>query len=704
MTAEPPPTFHNPYTFIPAPPRSGPAAAGQLGDAAPLGHARYHDEAWTGVLRVELEVVTPLALPDPARAAWDARTGHRGLPVRTRDGKPLIAPTAIKGMIRSAYETVTNSRLGVFTSGRERLAFRQDAHTGADAMPVMIRNGRVRFVETAWLPRYVKQRRGRTWVRDRGGEPRLTYIDDPAAVPRHGDRAYAELTIRPHGSGRFGFFQVTRIARRRSALPDGFVVRGAVWVSNDNIENKHDERFFFPLPAEEEEPELTDRLRQRWQRIRRWRDMKLEPGLIEAWDELMRSYAAEADRELAARRRTGQPADDRLDLPGGKSRDALSRHVITPPSLTDGSLTLAFAHVKESPGGVEITGLFPVHVSRQLHPKAPKEFLDPSLRPATSIERLSPADRVFGWVSEGREAANRRRPAHRGQVRIGPVVPRDDVRVASFAEGLPLPILSSPKPHQARFYLGVRDPRQGSAPQPPGPKGSAGYDKPEGKALRGRKAYWHHAGLPDSYWAAPEDPTPIAGRHREYVRPGRERDDQNVSLQGWVEPGGQFTFDVRVTNLTGVELGALLWLLTHEEHHHRLGAARPLGFGSVRLRLTGCELSTGAELRDGYARLGRPRRSGPEVASGLIDQFTGAAAAAYGRAFGQIPFIEAFEAVGRGRAEPVHYPRLAQRPDPRGENFKWFVASERNGGRSLPAATDRRGLPYEPDRGGRAGA
>ena len=69
-----------------------------------------------------------------------------------------------------------------------------------------------------------------------------------------------------------------------------------------------------------------------------------------------------------------------------------------------------------------------------------------------------------------------------------------------------------------------------------------------------------------------------------------------------------------------------------------------------------------------------------------------------------MPFIEAFLAAARGHADslPTHYPRTTQAPDPAGENFKWFVANEKEGkspkGRklSLPSLDADTGLTYDP--------
>ena len=71
--------------------------------------------------------------------------------------------------------------------------------------------------------------------------------------------------------------------------------------------------------------------------------------------------------------------------------------------------------------------------------------------------------------------------------------------------------------------------------------------------------------------------------------------------------------------------------------------------------------------------------------------------------FNELPFISGFLQVLRGPKKdvPIHYPRIPDphlgcRPNPEGENFRWFVNNERGNKLALPAVTDEKGLPYQP--------
>lgn len=157
------PAFHNPYNFVPAPPRK--TNHPELGDHEPIGHHVLHPDRYTGVIRVKMRAVTPLLIPDAANAV-DVGDEHMSFPVRLdADGKPYIPPTSVKGMIRSAYEAITNSRLAVFpgteASGRRnatghgmRLAFRRPARVEVVPARVELRDDHqliLRILSQLWL-------------------------------------------------------------------------------------------------------------------------------------------------------------------------------------------------------------------------------------------------------------------------------------------------------------------------------------------------------------------------------------------------------------------------------------------------------------------------------------------------------------------------------------------------------------------------
>lgn len=126
----------NPYTFIPTPPREGLPSG--LGNGAPAPHGVMEPATqWSGWLTLHLVTRTPLLLPDPETASLGADE-HPTYPVRQGpDGQPLLHGASVKGALRSAYETVTGSRYGVFRGHDRALAYRRPA-TKPDLIPARV--------------------------------------------------------------------------------------------------------------------------------------------------------------------------------------------------------------------------------------------------------------------------------------------------------------------------------------------------------------------------------------------------------------------------------------------------------------------------------------------------------------------------------------------------------------------------------------
>jgi len=333
----------------------------------------------------------------------------------------------------------------------------------------------------------------------------------------------------------------------------------------------------------------------------------------------------------------------------------------------------------------------------------PSDLLPESVKPAGRFDELSPADRVFGWVRPGttREHNKLRNgpTAVRGQLRVGAVrcLSHESEAKRRFDEpGLPLSILSTPKPQQARFYVAKCN--KGEAQERGLSKRAAGYRK--GKGLRGRKFYPHHRNLPDDYWSQPL-------QHREYTRAHmqdkqQQRSDQNYSILEWVQPGTEFTFNLHIQNLSAVELGALIWILDLPDGHYlRLGGGKPLGFGSVSLNIDNFAVRRGEGIRARYSGWDIESSAG-DVPGEAVKRFQDAVCRAYstgGQGFNEVPFIAAFLVACKGFDDdlPIHYPRTLH-DGPGDESFKWFVANEREGARyTLPDLVSDTGLPLLPD-------
>ena len=676
--------FANPYYFLPMMDRA--AFKDGLADQAPVGHERLMPGRFSGTLSVKLTVETPLLLVDRGTPNGDGHTTHGVL----MDGdRPLLASSSVRGMLRSAYEAITNSRFGVFpgslakdgepaTGNGKRLGLRLRARSALDAVPVRIENGpnglQARLLNgTSPISKDGKLASGpqfAAWVGTYRWTPR------GRATVGHRDRVRAWVTPWKHQRN-FTFWNVeelliggtnpvgppsgpVRPVGQRSG-PDSWAspqwVEGWLCDNGRNMSNKHDERLFFDLGT----PDYAT----------------LGSEAIEQWRELIADYRAIHVDE------TGPSA-----MPGC----VFSRHITAPRNeevLQDGDL--AYAVLGKQGSGWSVKELYPVMISRKLHARSPLEALPPSLQPAKTLVELSPADRVFGWVSQ-QSGKRDDVPAYRGQVAIGPVECTDDnaVEPVGGPEGLPLAILGQPKPHQGRFYAGNS---QGRAQVEGGTKADRGYNG----RLRGPKAYPHHRDLANDHWSAePEDDgTAAPGRFREHLRYGGERDSQNRSIRGWVRKGTLFTFQLRVTNLSRIELGALAWLLGLPEGHFlRLGLGKPLGFGSVRAELDGDpRIAEGTEWAAGLAAWGdRPALIDLTALATMASEFEAAITAA------NPEILPTFRRVAEGLPGlAVHYPRGTAEPQDSQAIYEWFGENEEGGKLSLLDVIDSQpGLPRNP--------
>jgi CRISPR-associated protein (TIGR03986 family) len=709
--AQPQGDFYNPYNFVPAPPVMH---AEGLGQGGPKGHARYHDGHYSGTIDIEIEAKTPLLIPDTSQVEI-AENGHQTFPLLTgADGLPLLRPTSLKGALRAAYEAITNSRFGIFAGHGERLARRMDAGEGLKAVPARIAdNGKIEFFRgkqasfrierdqgmyAAWFRAYDNRGRNQsgpaydrdyrleytgTGERAKHGEPCAVLLE---LIDRERFKYWSVVEIRRgHATGdltplaqaaRLRRPDLGRFHRRTGQFIHGW---GYVCISGQNIDRKHDERVFF-VPAGQKPLE---------------RDLNGER--LKEWTRLVEDYRDKAERDLKKRKDKRIPPDAYL---GGKPGEtAHSRHVYEKGAEKLNAGDLCYTRVDAS-GNVE--GLYPVMIARELGEAPPDDFLHDTLKPAQKLDELSPADRVFGWVRQSKESKSETHGAFKGQLRIACVRCESSKQdsVQEFARpGLPLAILSTPKPEQARFYL-AKD-KNGTPFDKGAERNVAAYVKPGVNGLRGRKVYPHHI-IDEEYWknphmkakaadADPKTPQEFGKGFIEYVRVAESRDklrdDQNRSITGWVKPGAKFSARIEVTNLSKEELGALLWLLSlPEDYYHRLGGGKPLGFGSAAIKITGTDIASGAEMKEDYRSLATSPPTRP-LSQQMLDSFKtayqDALAAAYGKKFDDLHFIKAFLNAAKGFGRPIHYPRTTKEPNAAGENFKWFVENNKKDGPKL---------------------
>jgi CRISPR-associated protein (TIGR03986 family) len=667
--------FHNPYNFVPALPRNKIPADNELGDRQPVGHDRYLPGYWSGNIQVKLTTKTPLLIPDASRMT--SNNDHKTYPMRILDDKPYLPPTSIKGMLRAAYEAVTNSRLSVFVEHDDRLFYRMSAGEGLSLVPAIVEGNRLKLMRgstnvypkekngrwnipnnlmyAAWLPSYHRNPRNNL------AHPNLQHGDRVRVwIEQYQKKDQYEKVMFKH----WRVLQIVPFDRTLGTRPNPgtatekyspvenetiIKVEGYLCITGKNIKGKHDERVFFNISETEDyQYSLTE--------------------LSQDWEYLIKDY-----QQLHENEKRDEGLEWSRQVIGGDQEFRL---------VDPNRPTLCYAFVDTNDGKNQITALYPVMISRAIYDLSPSEILSPNddsnnLKPATSIDKLSPADRVFGWVNQNGNGA------YRGNLRISDVQCKTPDPIQDLGIGLPLAILGQPQPQQGRFYA-AKDNK--GTPVDKGISKQELYQENQG--LRGRKVYPHNKNLPANYWDNPlEDRTQTnnAGTFQEYRRPRKagaeQQDNQNRSITAWVKPDVTFEFKIEVTNLSSVELGALLWLLALPENYfHRLGGAKPLGFGSVTLAVDWdrSSLQTGDELKQFYSSLIPSSRAPTFNCAKSIDDFKQAVKEGYQKEFAEVTFIKAFcqAAQGFSDGKPIHYPRINAKPDPDGKSFEWFTNNE----------------------------
>ncbi len=679
----------NPYTFIPTPPRTG--LPPELGDGLPLPHGVIDPETqWSGWLTLRLVTRTPLLLPDPEAVTRDADE-HPTYPVRMgTDGMPLLHGASVKGALRSAYETVTGSRYGVFRGHGRALAYRRPA-SGEDRPHVT-------------PARVESDGHGGLGFRLCRQPPLPVPLYDPPPSPgQHGPRrktraigAAADLIARPDGTldwgqlhgrevwyttrnaGRPGKTRtlVDQVALTSDEQPDGAAGRGWPSITGRSIEQKASERLF--VPAGERPIPVEERHHVLWHAVlASYRDAAEHnsPGVDTAGNELDRSRHVVGDGDVPERLTEG----DLVYL-----------------DMTDPSVQRGAPHGRHRPPAAPrtVTAIYPVMIGRLPYQSPPSELLDESLHPAADLGELSSADRLFGWAPPESRRGRRSSSGYRGRLRVESVRCRTaDWLVDHRPGGVTLAPLSSPKPTQFRFYAASD---QAGTPVPRAARKDEGY----GGGLRGRKAYWYPNPAPDGYWVP--GARLAGGRFQEWREPPEASRSQTSTHLGWVREGTEFAVRLFLDGVPGPELGHLLWLAAQEGCVLQLGAGKPFGFGAVQVSIDwpGTELRTGEALRGCWLDLLRPEPSTREQAEALADEF--------GELTASNPVLAAAVAAWRkvalGTAEPAHYPRT--QPEPEAETYRWFVANERienrqvSYGFALPhALEDDQRLPLLPPGG-----
>ena len=282
--------------------------------------------------------------------------------------------------------------------------------------------------------------------------------------------------------------------------------------------------------------------------------------------------------------------------------------------------------------------------------------VDPELTPFhPGRAKVTLAERVFGLVEEkeGEELRNGLRL--KGRVRFSPGLAAGEVPELPEVR---LKELSSPKPPSPALYF--REPQGGNSYI------AKNKLKPGKYWPQGRKAYLHH-------------PNAINGVAKPWENPGQFVPKRHVKISPWAK-GSQWRFEIRFDNLNQLELGMVLYALSPcEEFRHKIGMGKPLGLGSIHMKVERVRL-VNRERRYSADGWGESRYGADFAWQPLREEFRG----------GMIPEVRAaIEEIGNPAklqaGTEITYPRVMGQ---RGEEdlYEWFVSNDQQRDESLQVA------------------
>lgn len=686
--------FFNPYNFVRYLPE--PQSLKKDGEAALLWRCepQPHDQpvGLHGKITCTLTAQTPLFVSDGKPIGMDK--GHPTYEFNSENGVKVIPGSGVRGTVRTVFEAITNSCFA--TINNKPLSYRLGPNLAGYLVPARVEEkndvwGLRLLTGTAQLSTsqkptelypasirlYKALRPSGKFVNNRPQPPvdlsSLGRVQHPSDL--HKKTCWAVL-LRMKFPPAYRVIAVATdqaqanlaLQKIKNGLPAGantIIKSGYLCITNQNIDNKASDRFFFdggtgspkviPLPE----------------------DVRIK------YSDLVGDYQDRHKDEVD--QRIKDHLDPRIPVPGSRDEPGFSRFILNREDryLQDGDLV--YVMLRGSWPNVQLEFIVPVSIPRVAYQRGPADLLPKHLQHCKSYDALCPACRTFGWIKdEGSEPDEK--SAYRGRVQFSSAVCTKPMPLSPMR----LSILGSPKPTTTRFYL--VDPN-GKAGQGRSDE-AVGYDGNGGKnRLRGRKIYRNFR--MDNHFALSGAAT-----------------NQNRTIEDPEGVGSQFKFTVRFDNLFPAELGALLWALTLGGLGvHKFGLGKPLGMGSAAVVVDSLEIK---DLQQWYRSLDFQTGVNNEkdwdqyirnfqeemVYLYSVDANNKAGADLTQRFLALDPIKDMLSLVGNELPQlSVHYP-FSPEPGSKG-SFEWFVGNKRVNGprRELDLAAEDHGLPFINKRG-----
>lgn len=610
----------------------------------------------SGFIDVEIKTMTP-TLPgfktrDGAIAVPSASGNPHGA-ISIRDA--FIPATALKGMLSSAYEAVTMSRLRIFDKQHKRLySHRPPARTAQSSYPTFLT-----YTEGKWEVVFGFEKKELNTIFQAGEDcPQYVGLIDSTAgengyadvetlrnnFPHLSDIQYNDKTIETKNGASRKIATAIR-ARNRQNLSEtfdkerqhnffshrGFVVRTRP-DDNQTVNSKRKRyEFIFPFVRSGQEKDVYR--------------MNVSEPLIENLISVLHDYAQNA---LDETQRLGYSTHPTKQSKKNKAiQSALSNtprliHEYLKPKLSKGLPPSAIDvsdetienylkdKIKEiqdngAPGipvfasitlnqenkSLELTSIKISPVGRTIGKDSVSAYQlarDKNIDPPYSLDTTTPGDTLWGFVPPDNDNNDTLTGGLRGRITVKAARYEDS---SSSSPNTASPLL---KIHQPPYFITLASPKpRAGVPYLRNPDGRNVENRLHGEQrknpiprertfLRGqtliRKVYPTHQQLIKEQEVIPESSPNIAMASK---------------VISWIEPGTKFRSRIHFTNLSNRELAVLLWLLQPTslakgkgeaaEGYHHIGFGKPLGMGTVRVKATLCHVLIGSQLAAQYKTL-----------------------------------------------------------------------------------------------------
>jgi len=607
-----------------------------LDQCPPPPHDRY--VGFTGKITCTLTTETPLFISDAEKIEkqpcenGDEHKTYRFFQHEADNHRYILPASSLRGMIRNVFEAATNSCMAIFDYER-RLQFRAET----------------KFANNIKKSVGVVRALAKEASADEPERPGEIILCKTAEVPAYYGDGRDVLKKKSDGSEWLsGDRAIARVEYR------GKRIRVLALFEPDSEPAKKIDEY-----ASDDEPEYVEG----WLKITGMSEGTLKKNEIFVFDARYNEKEQIIRFDFAAQKAYNEVLQTQLELEGLPEKPR-------PAKLKRGDLVYVF---------VRAGSLHRVQIPRLPYANKIADLLDNHA--CNKYDALCPACRTFGWVhrpAENEASKSGKEIAYAGRLRFSHG--RLQHQAKTIGQEIPLAILSSPKPTTTSFYLFKPNEKRK-------PDFGATYDT-SGAKLRGRKFYRHHGNKLNA---------------QEYTRPDGKKDGQNRTVKEVLERDNNFTFTIDFTNLAPVELGALLWALEmkyqdaagqEQRLFHRLGFAKPLGFGSVTINIDQLEVLSPQKRYGSLDQRGWSPITRDDWNEKYIAPFQAAMAARYGEEFYSLENIKDLKALlsEPKQCDHIHYPRPpykdapdkdATKPDPAGKQFEWFVGNKKRNARNF---------------------